>query len=255
MTAVAVIPARYASKRFPGKPLADATGQPLIRHVYERVAQARTIARTLVATDDLRIAEAVRAFGGEVVMTRADHPSGTDRVAEVARGLDADILVNVQGDEPEIEPASIDRLVGLLESDPDCPIATLACPFANVPGSEPSDPAAVKVVCDRRGRALYFSRSRIPHQRDRDEPAEAPGPLLHVGVYAYRREFLLRLTGLTPTPLERTERLEQLRVLEHGFPIAVAIVDRAAVGIDTPEDYAAFVARMNRKHREIAPTS
>jgi 3-deoxy-manno-octulosonate cytidylyltransferase (CMP-KDO synthetase) len=248
VTAVAVIPARYASARFPGKPLADQTGRPLIQHVYERVAQAEAITRTLVATDDRRIADAVRSFGGEAVMTRADHPCGTDRVAEVAAGLEADVVVNVQGDEPEIEAASIDRLVGLLATDAECPMATLACPFERVPGADPADPAAVKVVVDRRGRALYFSRSLIPHRRADAKATDTAGrPLLHLGIYAYRRDFLLRLASLAPTPLEQVERLEQLRVLEHGYPIAVGLVQRAAVGIDTPEDYAAFVERWSAR--------
>ncbi len=250
MTAVAVIPARYASTRFPGKPLADQTGQPLIQHVYERVAQARTIARALVATDDRRIVEAVRAFGGNAVMTRADHPSGTDRVAEVAAGLDAEIVVNVQGDEPELEPSAIDLLVGLLSDDATSSMATLACPFECVPGADPADPSAVKVVLDCRGRALYFSRSLIPHRRA-DAGSVGPGctPLLHLGIYAYRREFLLQLASLPPTPLETAERLEQLRALEHGHSIAVGVVQSAAVGIDTPEDYAAFVKRWRRAPR------
>ena len=165
MTAIAVIPARYASTRFPGKPLANDTGRPLIQHVCERVKQARTICRAIVATDDGRIATTVLGFGGEAVLTRADHPSGTDRVAEVAAGLTCDIVVNVQGDEPEIEPGSLDRLVELLASDHACPMATLACPFSKIPDADPSDPAAVKVVLSRRGRALYFSRGLIPHDR------------------------------------------------------------------------------------------
>jgi len=250
VTAIAVIPARYASTRFPGKPLAQDTGRYLIQHVYERVAQARIIARTVVATDDRRIAKAVRSFGGEVVITRADHPSGTDRVAEVAAGLDCDLVVNVQGDEPEIEPGFVDLLVELLAADTACPVATLACPFSKVPGAEPADPAAVKVVVDRRGRALYFSRSLIPHCRvDADPATGAVEPLLHLGIYAYRRSFLLELASLPPAPLEQTEHLEQLRVLEHGREMAVAVVDRAAVGIDTPQDYAAFVRRFRQKDR------
>ena len=254
MTAIAVIPARYASTRFPGKPLAKQTGRFLIQHVCEQVARARLVERIIVATDDRRIADAVRSFGGEAVMTRADHPSGTDRVAEVAAGIDCDLVLNVQGDEPEIEPVSLDRLVALLAEDEACPVATLACPFARIDGADPADPAAVKVVLDRRGRALCFSRSLIPYrQAGAMGPENAARPLLHLGVYAYRREFLLELAGLEPTSLERTERLEQLRVLEHGYPMAVAVVDRAAVGIDTPEDYAAFVKRWNAGAKPQAP--
>jgi 3-deoxy-manno-octulosonate cytidylyltransferase (CMP-KDO synthetase) len=253
VTAIAVIPARFASTRFPGKPLAQDTGRYLIQHVYERVGQARSIARTVVATDDKRIATAVRSFGGEAIMTRADHPSGTDRVAEVAAGLDGEIVVNVQGDEPEIEPCSIDRLVDLLVADTSCPVATLACPFSKVPDGDPADPAAVKVVVDAKGRALYFSRSLIPHGRaDSDYASQPAEPLLHLGIYAYRRSFLLELASLSPTRLEQTERLEQLRFLEYGHQVAVGIVDRAVAGVDTPQDYAAFVRRFMAK-REAVP--
>ncbi|MFH0979979.1 MAG: 3-deoxy-manno-octulosonate cytidylyltransferase [Planctomycetota bacterium] len=251
MTAVAVIPARFASTRFPAKALAKDTGRYLIQHVYEQTRAARCIGRVIVATDDQRIVDAVRSFGGEAVMTRSDHESGTDRVAEVAQGLDCAVVVNVQGDEPEIEPAALDRLVSLFDQ-PDCQIATLACPFAAVPGGDPADPNAVKVVRDHRGRALYFSRACIPFARDGRYAPEA-GPLLHLGTYAYRREFLLRLAALPPTALERTERLEQLRVLEHGYDIFVALVERAAVGIDTPEDYAAFVKRYGAGPSTISP--
>jgi 3-deoxy-manno-octulosonate cytidylyltransferase (CMP-KDO synthetase) len=247
--AIAVIPARYASTRFPGKPLANETGKVLIQHVYEQVARARSVTDVIVATDDDRIVKAVQSFGGRVAMTRPDHPSGTDRVAEVAATLDADVIVNVQGDEPEIEPAHIDRLVALLADNPDAPVGTLACPFP--PGADPADPNANKVVLDGRGRALYFSRSLIPYPRDRAGKPDDPSRwLLHIGIYAYRRAFLLELAKLPPTPLEQRENLEQLRILENGTPIAVAIVDKAALGIDTPEDYAAFVKRqMSSRHR------
>jgi len=245
MTAIAVIPARYASTRLPGKPLLRDTGKYLIQHVCERISQARSLQGMIVATDDERIAEAVRGFGGRAAMTRADHVSGTDRVAEVAAGLDADLIVNVQGDEPEIEPAAIDQLVGLLAAEPQVSMATLACPFA--PTEDPANPNKVKVVLDRQGRALYFSRALVPYPRDtQGRPTEALGSgwYLHLGIYAYRRDFLLRLAKMPPTPLEECERLEQLRVLENGFEIAVGIVPQAASGIDTPEDYAAFVRRL-----------
>jgi 3-deoxy-manno-octulosonate cytidylyltransferase (CMP-KDO synthetase) len=246
MDVVAVIPARYASTRFPGKPLARQTGQYLIQHVCERVAAARRIGRCIVATDDDRIAAAVREFGGQAVMTRPDHPSGTDRIAEVVRGLPGapdDIILNVQGDEPEIEPAYLDRLVERLAAEPadDCPAATLACPFPE--GADPRDPNCVKVVTNLAGRALYFSRSRIPYSRDGGGDT-APGRcLLHLGVYAYRRALLLQLAAWKPGELEQIEKLEQLRVLEHGLALAVEIVAQATVGIDTPQDYARFVAR------------
>lgn len=253
MKAVAIVPARFASTRFPGKPLARETGKFLIQHVVEHAQAASRIDRVIVATDDDRIAEAVRSFGGEAAMTRSDHPSGTDRVAEVATGLDADIVVNVQGDEPELDPKQIDRLVEVMIDDPDAPIATLACPFAVLDGADPKDPNANKVVLDIRSRAIYFSRSPIPYPRIHETTGAThqPAPyLLHLGVYAYRRDTLLQLATLPPTPLELTEKLEQLRWLEHGLPIAVAVVDQAAVGIDTPEDYAAFVKRWSRVNCE-----
>jgi 3-deoxy-manno-octulosonate cytidylyltransferase (CMP-KDO synthetase) len=245
MDVVAIIPARYGSTRFPGKPLAQQTGKPLIQHVYERVIAAERIPRCIVATDDTRIVTAVREFGGEVALTRPDHPSGTDRIAEVARGLagaPGDIVVNVQGDEPEIEPAYLDRLVDRLENEAaECPAATLACPFP--PGSDPRDPNCVKVVVSHVGRALYFSRSLIPCPRGGGQELTPDRWLLHLGVYAYRRAFLLNLAGFEPGVLEAIERLEQLRVLERGYAIAVEIVEQACVGIDTPEDYEQFVAR------------
>jgi 3-deoxy-manno-octulosonate cytidylyltransferase (CMP-KDO synthetase) len=248
VNAIAVIPARYASTRFPGKPLLRETGKYLIQHVCEQVGQARSIDEVIVATDDERIAQAVRSFGGRVAMTRADHPSGTDRVAEVARGLNAEIIVNVQGDEPEIEPGSIDTLVGLLTSNPTVRIGTLACPFPA--DADPTDPNAVKVVLNARGWALYFSRSLIPYPRDTVGRPTLPGRwLLHLGIYAYRRSFLLELAKLPPTPLEQCEKLEQLRVLENGHAMAVGLVERAAIGIDTPEDYSAFVTRYQSRPR------
>lgn len=252
MTAAAVIPARLASTRFPAKVLARDTGKYLIQHVCEAVLEARSIRRVIVAADDHRIVEAVESFGCEAVMTRSDHASGTDRVAEVAQRLDADIVVNVQGDEPEIDPAVVDRLVSRFDV-PDCKMATLACPFAAVPGGDPADPNAVKVVIDSRGRAMYFSRACIPCARDGVYAGET-GPLLHLGAYAYRREFLLHLAALEPATLEQTERLEQLRPLEHGHDIFVTVVDQAVVGIDTPKDYAAFVRRYRSGRSPEPPT-
>jgi 3-deoxy-manno-octulosonate cytidylyltransferase (CMP-KDO synthetase) len=251
MQVVAVIPARFGSTRFPGKPLAKKTGRFLIQHVYEQVADARRVDRCIVATDDERIVEAVRSFGGEAAMTRPDHPSGTDRIAEVVRGLPGepdDIILNVQGDEPEIEPAYLDRLVDRLagESPEAVPAATLACPFP--PGADPRDPNCVKVVCDRNKRALYFSRALVPYPQEGDSAAvEHSGWLLHLGVYAYRRAFLLNFAQWNATPLERVERLEQLRILERGYALAVEVVERAGVGINTPEDYERFVARVRSK--------
>jgi 3-deoxy-manno-octulosonate cytidylyltransferase (CMP-KDO synthetase) len=244
MQVVAIIPARFGSTRFPGKPLAQRTGKFLIQHVYEQVTAARRVDRCIVATDDERIVEAVRSFGGEATMTRADHPSGTDRIAEVVRGLDGtpdDIVLNVQGDEPEIEPAHLDRLVDGLVADGACPVATLACPFPTT--TDPRDPNCVKVVCDRRGRALYFSRALIPWLAEHAVPRDDHDWLLHLGVYAYRRHFLLDFASWESSLLERFERLEQLRVLENGYALTVIVVPHACAGIDTPRDYEQFVAR------------
>jgi 3-deoxy-manno-octulosonate cytidylyltransferase (CMP-KDO synthetase) len=242
---VAIIPARYESARFPGKALADRTGTPLIVHVLQRVRQAASVQQVIVATDDKRIAAAVEHAGGEASMTAADHPNGTSRIAEAAGRIEADLLVNVQGDEPEIDPQLIDLAVRTLQEHADCPMSTVASPFAE--DEDPANPNIVKVVVDRRGRALYFSRSLIPF--DRSPNAEggrlqaARAPLKHVGMYVYRRPFLDEYVRLEPTPLERAERLEQLRVLEHGRGIAVAIGQARHHGIDTPEQYEAFVKR------------
>jgi 3-deoxy-manno-octulosonate cytidylyltransferase (CMP-KDO synthetase) len=246
MKTAIVIPARYASSRLPGKPLLRETGKYLIQHVVERAALARGISAVVVATDDERIAAAVRSFGGRVMMTRADHPSGTDRVAEVARQLDAELIVNLQGDEPLIEPASLELLADMLRSDSTCDMATLAVPIRT--REQWLNPACVKVVCDASGRALYFSRSPIPFVRD-GEPDFAARPanfLQHLGLYAYRRAFLLELATLPPEPLESFEKLEQLRVLAIGRRIAVGIVEQAGLGVDTPADYAEFVRHYRR---------
>jgi 3-deoxy-manno-octulosonate cytidylyltransferase (CMP-KDO synthetase) len=246
---VAVIPARYASTRLPGKPLLAETGRPLIQHVVEAARRARRLDRVIVATDDRRIAAAVADFDGEAVLTRADHPSGTDRVAEVAAALpEAQIVVNLQGDEPEISAEALDRVVALLEDDPEAPMATLCTPIRDE--AVYRDPACVKVVRSRSGRALYFSRSPIPHHRDGlPDPAAGTGlAFLHLGLYAYRRDFLLDLASLSPSPLERAEKLEQLRVLEAGHPIAVGVIEEPSIGIDTPEDYRRFVERWRARN-------
>jgi 3-deoxy-manno-octulosonate cytidylyltransferase (CMP-KDO synthetase) len=199
------------------------------------------VSQVIVATDDARIFEAVLGFGGQVVMTRADHPSGTDRIAEVAQGLDCDVVLNLQGDEPQFEPSALDELAGLLESDLGADMATLAVPIKDLETYR--NPNVVKVVCDDRGRALYFSRSPIPMVRDGepDFTLQPPRFLQHLGVYAYRRSFLLAIAASPPHPLEQSEKLEQLRVLGQGKTIRVGVVARAHRGIDTPEDYAAFV--------------
>ncbi|MEE9276459.1 MAG: 3-deoxy-manno-octulosonate cytidylyltransferase [bacterium] len=247
-----VIPARWASTRFPGKALAPLAGRPMIEHVYRRALRAGSLDRVLVATDDARIAEAVRAFGGEVRMTGADHASGTDRVAEVAAGPEgegAGVIVNVQGDEPLLRPGDIDAAVAPLLGEDPPEVSTLA---VEIRGPEDFlDPNVVKVVVGRSGDALYFSRAPIPHMRGPlgTAPASAgalagewarlrPRPLKHLGLYAYRRDCLLRLAGLPPTPIEEAERLEQMRALEEGWRIRVVRVEKDAIGVDVPEDLA-----------------
>ncbi len=241
MKAAIIIPARYASSRLPGKPLLKATGKYLIQHCYERARRAELSGRVIVATDDERIADAVRSFGGEVAMTRPDHVSGTDRIAEVAETLDADIVVNLQGDEPQIDPAALDLLVALIDGRADAPIATLAVPIRD--DATYRNPNIVKVVRSDDGRALYFSRSPIPMVRE-GRPDFAGNPdifLQHLGVYAYRREMLLSLARMPAHPLELAEKLEQLRAMAHGVAIQVGVVPEGHRGIDTPEDYADFV--------------
>ncbi len=238
MNAAAIIPARYDSTRFPGKLLADRTGQPLIRHVWEQARQAQRVARLLIATDDSRIAAAAREFGAEVVLTAASHANGTSRIEEAVRlaGVRQEIIINVQGDEPTIDPALIDAVAETLMADTGAQVATIASPLDS-PEDE-ADPNVVKVVCALNGRALYFSRSSIPFRRS----LPALQRLRHVGLYAYRREFLPVYVGLTPTSLEQAESLEQLRILEHGHAIAVAVRNSTHCGIDTPEQYERFVA-------------
>jgi 3-deoxy-manno-octulosonate cytidylyltransferase (CMP-KDO synthetase) len=250
MKTAIVIPARYASTRLPAKPLLRTTGKYLVQHVYERACQARAD-QVIVATDDARIVAAVESFGGRVVLTRRDHPSGTDRVAEVARRLDAEVVVNLQGDEPLIDPATLDLLPALLERDPDADVATLATPITSA--EQWHNPNCVKVVRDACGRALYFSRSPIPFVRggEPDFAAAPPSFLQHLGLYAYRRRFLLSLASLPPDPLEELEKLEQLRVLAVGRRIHVGIVSHAAGGVDTYDDYRRFVQayRQSRPRR------
>lgn len=249
MKTAIVIPARYGSRRLPGKPLLRETGKYLIQHVYERACQSTRASSVVVATDDSRIVTAVESFGGRVVLTRRDHPSGTDRVAEAARRLDADVIVNLQGDEPLIDPSALDLLPQLLERDPHADMATLAVPAR---GPEQwHDPHCVKVVCDSLGRALYFSRAPIPFVRDGrpDFDATPPRFLIHLGVYAYRRPFLFSLATLPPEPLEELEKLEQLRVLALGRRIHVGVVAHAAAGVDTYEDYERFVQAYRQQQR------
>jgi len=228
---VAIIPARFTSTRFPGKPLADLDGRPMIEHVYRRVEACRDISRVIVATDDLRIATAVSDFGGHVRLTKATHRSGTERLAEVASSLDCDIVVNVQGDEPLIDPRAISEAL-IPFADSSVQITTLYRRISTP--SELSNPNVVKVVLDRSGFALYFSRAPIPHSRD---PRGGWPPLYkHIGLYGYRRSALLVLASLDQTPLEQAESLEQLRALEHGIRIRAVETSYESIGVDTPED-------------------
>jgi 3-deoxy-manno-octulosonate cytidylyltransferase (CMP-KDO synthetase) len=241
---VAIIPARFGSTRLPGKPLSDIHGKTLIERVHERARAARSLDRVLVATDDERIATVVRSFGGEAVMTSQRHPTGTDRLAEAARSVDADIFVNVQGDEPFLDPAGIDAATSALSVDPTLPMATLSRPLADA--MDMFRPSVVKVVTDARGDALYFSRGPVPFVRlaDGDDPKRAAAAAVerglarqHVGLYAYRREALFRLASLPPSPLEEAEGLEQLRALHHGMRIRVLpLPGEPGPAVDTPED-------------------
>jgi 3-deoxy-manno-octulosonate cytidylyltransferase (CMP-KDO synthetase) len=232
---IVVIPARYESSRFPGKALAPIDGRPMVEHVYRR-AEASGVGEVIVATDDERIARAVEGFGGRVQMTRATHRTGTERLAEVAAMLRCDVVVNVQGDEPLVEPAMIREAVAPFVSDAALQMTTLRRALT-VPGDFAS-PHVVKVVVDRADYALYFSRSPIPFRREAAgaPPAGAARPFKHVGLYAYRREFLVQLAALPPTPLEEAEMLEQLRALEHGYRIKALETRYDSIGVDTPDD-------------------
>jgi 3-deoxy-manno-octulosonate cytidylyltransferase (CMP-KDO synthetase) len=245
MRVYGLIPARLESSRLPRKLLLAGTGQPLIQYTWNAVCHARLVNDVIIATDDQEIATAARLFGARCEMTRK-HPSGTDRIAEVVRRScrDADVIVNVQGDEPEIDPRSIDTLVQLMLEHPKAEMATLAAPITD--RAVLDDPSCTKVVCAEDGRALYFSRCPIPFCRDQnpDELLLGDSPWqLHLGIYAYRRDFLLQLTEIPPSRLERLEKLEQLRALEARATIQVGLVQHRSVGIDTPDDYARFVQR------------
>ena len=233
----AIIPARWASTRFPGKPLVKLRGQPLVQHVWERANRAKSVERVIVATDDMRIAEAAFGFGAEVALTSPRHPTGTDRLAEVARKLkSSSIILNVQGDEPDIAPSTIDRLAKALQDDPSLGMVTAANPITAA--ADIRNPNVVKVVTDLAGRALYFSRSAIPHDRDGRGGIKY---LRHQGIYGYRRKVLLDFVKWKPTPLEQAEKLEQLRALEHGVSIGVIVVKKGSVGVDVPADVAKAV--------------
>ncbi len=290
---IVCIPARYGSTRFPAKVLAKDTGKFLIQHVYEQAKLAKLPDRVIIAADDKRIAEAAKSFGAECIMTNPDCPSGTDRIAEVIKKLEDggqraedrknkklsatryplsadDVVVNLQGDEPEIDPANIDTVAKLLVDNPKSSMATLVADFEN--REQIADPNVVKVVvassveriADSKklpatryplsancGKAIYFSRSVIPYDREKGGAGEIKGYLRHIGIYAYRKDFLLKITKLPQTPLEKLEKLEQLRAIENGYDILVAKVKHTCAGIDTPEQYAEFVKRYShRGHRE-----
>lgn len=237
--ATAIIPARYASTRFPGKPLALLKGLPMIQHVCHQVSKAETVGQVIVATDDMRIADTVKGFGGEVAMTRVDHPTGTDRLAEVAERLDAELIVNVQGDEPLINPRMIDQAVQPMLDNPKLKMGTLASRIDQI--EDFYSPNVVKVVKDNDGLALYFSRAPIPWPRDLspEELAESLADVAlyrHIGLYVYRRDFLLGYPKMPMTPLEELESLEQLRALEAGIKLHVAETEFSCHGVDTPED-------------------
>jgi 3-deoxy-manno-octulosonate cytidylyltransferase (CMP-KDO synthetase) len=250
----AIIPARYSSTRLPGKPLIEIKGKPLIQYVYERV-KGSSVQQVVVATDDERIAAAVHGFGGEAVLTSPHHRSGTERVAEVARRMESDIVVNVQGDEPLIQPEDIDKSFAPILRDPSIMVTTLITPLLH--GADLYNSHVVKVVVDHDGFALYFSRSPLPYPRKGlekagDEPLkeiervkqlnkkELRGAWQHIGLYAFRRDFLLKLTALPPSTLEQQEGLEQLRILENGYEIKTVVCSSPSIGIDTPEDVERF---------------
>ena len=260
MRVVACIPARYGSTRFPGKVLARDTGKFLIQHTYERACAAKLVEKVIIATDDEKVVAAAETFGAECVLTSVEHKSGTDRIAEAVAEMDVDIVVNLQADEPEIDPENIDYVTRLLIENPGYPMATLAADFARP--EQVADPNIVKVIVsrceggmrddgrgrtDEAGRAIYFSRHPIPYDRDAAGIGQIGQYKRHLGIYSYQKDFLLKITALPQTPLEKTEKLEQLRAIENGFAILVGKVEHICDGIDTPEQYSAFVERQGAK--------
>ncbi|MHC4496547.1 MAG: 3-deoxy-manno-octulosonate cytidylyltransferase [Planctomycetota bacterium] len=275
MKVIAVIPARYSSTRFAGKVLAKDTGKFLIQHTYERACAASLPEKVIIAADDEKVVAAAKTFGAECVLTSPDHQSGTDRIAEAVADMDAEIVVNLQGDEPEIDPDNIDYLARLLMDNPDCPMATLSADFQTA--EQVADPNIVKVIvsscvvrdayCDggdgngnthhairttqyEISRAIYFSRSPIPYDREEAGVGNVRQYLRHIGIYAYRKKFLLEITSLPQTPLEKIEKLEQLRAIENGYSILVGKVEHTCDGIDTPEQYAEFVKRCKGRTKQ-----
>ncbi len=245
MKVLACIPARYGSTRFTGKVLAKDTGKFLIQHTWERACLAKLPEKVIIAADDQRVVDAAKSFGAECVLTSVEHKSGTDRIAEAVADIDVDIVLNLQADEPEIDPENVDLLAKLLMGTQNYPMATLAADFQSP--EQIADPNIVKVITDCNGRAIYFSRAPIPYDREKSGVGQPQHYLRHVGIYAYRREFLLKITALPQTPLEKIEKLEQLRAIENGFPILVGRVKHTCDGIDTPEQYAEFVKRYNKQ--------
>ncbi|MBN1123510.1 MAG: 3-deoxy-manno-octulosonate cytidylyltransferase [Sedimentisphaerales bacterium] len=245
MKVVVVIPARYGSTRFGGKVLARDTGHYLVEHTWAQARKAKNVDSVLIATDSNEVLEACREFGASCVMTSEKHQSGTDRIAEAVEGLEADIIVNVQADEPEIDPEHIDFLVSLLTDHPDASMATLVTHFESP--RQVFDPNVVKCIIGRNGRAIYFSRSVIPYERAAGGVGSVEQYHRHLGIYAFRRNFLLKYTTLPQTPLELAEKLEQLRAIEHGYSIMVGKVAHSCEGIDTPEQYEAFVKRWKER--------
>jgi 3-deoxy-manno-octulosonate cytidylyltransferase (CMP-KDO synthetase) len=241
MKVIAVIPARLRSTRFADKVLAKDTGKYLIQHTYERACLAKLPEKVIIAADDEKVVAAAESFGAECILTSLDHQSGTDRIAEAVADMDVEIIVNLQGDEPEIDPDNIDYLAKMLMDNPDCPMATLAAEFQTA--EQVSDPNIVKVIIGRDNKAIYFSRSPIPYDRERSGVGDVKQYLRHIGIYAYRKKFLLEITALPQTPLEKIEKLEQLRAIENGYSILVGKVKHTCDGIDTPEQYAEFVKR------------
>ena len=246
---LALIPARFGSTRFAGKVLARDTGKFLVQHTYEQACLAKLPEKVIIAADDQKVAAAAKTFGAECILTSPEHKSGTDRIAEAVSDMDVEIVVNLQADEPEINPNNIDYLARLLIENPHCQMATLAADFQNA--QQVADPNIVKVIIDRNDKAIYFSRAPIPYDREKSGVGNVQQYLRHLGIYAYRKEFLLKITALPQTPLEKIEKLEQLRAIENGFDILVGKVEHTCDGIDTPQQYAEFVARY-RANREAS---
>lgn len=248
MKVLVCIPARYGSTRFAGKVLAKETGKFLIQHTWEKVCAAKLADRAIIAADDEKVIAAAESFGAKCVLTSTEHKSGTDRIAEAAKNIDCDIVVNLQADEPEIEPENIDKVAKLLLENPNEQMATLAAEFETA--TQIANPNIVKVVTDKNNKAIYFSRSVIPYNRDKAGVGDISQYLRHVGIYAYRKDFLLKITALEQTPLEKIEKLEQLRAIENGFGILVGKIKHTCDGIDTPQQYAEFVKKYKKEQKQ-----